>query len=73
MLVQRDGRIFAVLGVCSFLAARFCYCYLNFLLWLGKTAADCTAVENHGGECDAMILAAAQATFWPTLVFDVCS
>ena len=20
-----------------------------FLLWLGKTAADCTAVENHGG------------------------
>ena len=32
-----------------------------FLLWLGKTAADCTAVENHGGDCDAMILVAAQA------------
>ena len=30
MLVQRGGRIFSVLGVCSFLAARFCYCYLIF-------------------------------------------
>ena len=26
MLVQRGGRIFSVLGVCSFLAARLCYC-----------------------------------------------
>ena len=43
-----------------------------FLLWLSKTAADCTAVENHGGDCDAMILAKAQAIFWPTRVFDVC-
>ena len=30
MLVQRGGRIFSVLGVCSFLAARLCYCYLIF-------------------------------------------
>ena len=34
-----------------------------FLLWLGKSAADCTAVENHGENCDAMILAAPQAIF----------
>ena len=44
-----------------------------FLLWLGKTDADCTTVKNHGGDCDAMILAAAPAIFWPTLVFGVCS
>ena len=30
MLVQRESRIFSVLGVCSFLAARFCCCYLIF-------------------------------------------
>ena len=28
MSVRRGGRIFSVLGVCSFLAARLCYCYL---------------------------------------------
>ena len=32
-----------------------------FLLCLGRTAGVCTAVENHGGgECDAMIFAAAR-------------
>ena len=31
MFVQREGRIFSVLGVCSFLAARFCYyCYIIY-------------------------------------------
>ena len=30
MFVQREGRIFSVLGDASFLAARFCYCYLIF-------------------------------------------
>ena len=39
-----------------------------FLLCLGRTAAGCTAVENHGGGvvmpcCDTMIFAAAQAIF----------
>ena len=35
-----------------------------FLLCLGRTAADCPAVKNHGGGgCDAMIFAAAQAVF----------
>ena len=44
-------------------------------IWLDKTVADCNAVENHGGGggCDAMIFAAAQAIFWPTRVFGVCS
>ena len=42
-----------------------------FLLCLGKTA-DCPAVENHGGDSDAIIFAAAQAIFWPTRVFGVC-
>ena len=45
-----------------------------FLLCLGRTAADCTAVENHGGGgCDAMIFAAAQAILWPTRVSGICS
>ena len=39
-----------------------------FILCLGRTAADCPTVENHGGRimmyCDAMIFAAAQAFFW---------
>ena len=43
-----------------------------FLLCLGRTAADCPAVETYGGGgCDAMIFAAAQAIFWPTRVLDV--
>ena len=33
MLIQRGGRIFSVLEVCSFLAVRFCYCYLVFLYY----------------------------------------
>ena len=44
-----------------------------FVLCLGRTDADCSAVENHGGDCDAMIFAAAQAIIWPTRVFYVCS
>ena len=45
-----------------------------FLLCSGKTTADCPAAKNHGGGgCDAMIFAAAQAIFWPTRVFGVCS
>ena len=46
---------------------------LYFLLCLGRTAADYPAVENHGGDYDAMIFAAAQAIFWPTRAFGVCS
>ena len=45
-----------------------------FLLFLGRTAADYDAVENHGGgDCHAMIFAAAKAIFWPTRVFGICS
>ena len=46
-----------------------------FLLCLGRIAADCPAVENHGGGagCDAMIFAAAQAIFWSTRVYGICS
>ena len=40
--------------------------YYYFLLCLGRTAADYVAVENHGGgNCHAMIFAAARAIFWP--------
>ena len=47
---------------------------LYYLLCLGRTAADCSAVKNHGGGgCDAMIFAAAPAIFWPTRVFGICS
>ena len=51
MLIQREGRILSILGVCSY-----------FLLCLGRTAAGYAALENHGGgDCDAMIFAAARA------------
>ena len=45
-VLRRGGRILSILGVCSFLATRFCYC---ILLCFGRTVADCPAVENHGG------------------------
>ena len=59
MLVQRGGRILFILGVCYFLAARFCLCYLIFLLYLDRTVHDYPAVENHGGgacDCDAVVI-----------------
>ena len=77
MLVQRGGRIFSVLGVCSFLAARFCYCYLIFYYGWAKPLLIVLLSKIMGGDCDAIILAAAQAIFWPTrvilvFVLDVC-
>ena len=36
MLVQRGGRILSILGVCSFLAARLCYCYFIFYYVLAE-------------------------------------
>ena len=73
MLVQRGGRIFSVLGVCSFLAARSCYCYLIFYYSWAKPLLIVLLSKIVRGDCDAMILAAAQAIFWPTRVFGICS
>ena len=63
MLVQREGRIFSVLGVCSFLAARFFYCYLISYLGWAEPLLVVLLSKIMGGDCDAMILAAAQAIF----------
>ena len=73
MLVQRGGRILSILGVCTFLAARFCYCYLIFYIGWAKPQLIVLLSKIMGGDCDAMILAAAQAIFWPTRVFGICS
>ena len=43
MLVQRGGRIFSVLGFCSFLAARLCYCYLIFYYGTATSASKSLA------------------------------
>ena len=68
MLVQREGRIFSVPGVFSFLAARFCYCYLIFYSGWAKPLLIVLLSKIMGGDCDAMIPAAAKAIFWPTRV-----
>ena len=74
MLVQRESRIFSVLAICSFLAARFCYCYLIFYYGWAKPLLIVllSKIMGGGGDCDAMILAAAEEIFWPTRVFGVC-
>ena len=60
MFVQREGRIFSVLEVCSFLAARLCYCYLIFYYMVGQNRCwlYCYRKSWGGGGCDAMIFAA---------------
>ena len=73
MLVQRGGRIFSILGVCSFLAARFYCCYLIFYIGWAKPQLIVLLSKIMGGDCDAMILAAAKAYFWPFRVFGICS
>ena len=73
MLVQRGGRILSILGVCSFLAARLCYCYLIFYYVWAEPLLIVLLSKVMGGGCDVMIFAAAQAIFWPTRVFGVCS
>ena len=73
MLVQRGGRIFSILGVCSFLAARFCYRYIIFYYGWAKPQLIVLLSKIMGGDCDAMILDAAQAILWPTRIFGVCS
>ena len=73
MLVQRGARILYSRSL-FFSSGPFLLLLYYFLLCLGRTAADCPAVKNHGGgDCDAMIFAAARAIFWPTGVFGVCS
>ena len=69
MLVHGGGRIFSVLGVCSFRAARFCYCYLIFYNGWAKLLLIVLLSNIMGGNYDAMILAAAQAIVWPTEFF----
>ena len=73
MLVQRGGRIFSVLGACSFLAARFCYCYFVFYYDWAKPLLIVLLSKITGEDCDAMILAAAKAISWPTWFFYLCS
>ena len=74
MLIQRGGRILSILGVFFFSSDPLLLLLSYFLRCLGRIAADCPAVENRGGGGgDAMIFAAAQAIFWPTRVFGVCS
>ena len=68
MLVQQGDRIFSVLGVCSFLAARFCYCYIIFYYGWAKPLLIVLLSKIMGGDFDAMILATAQAIF----VLDIC-
>ena len=72
MLIQLGGRILSILGVCSFLAARFCYCYLIFY-YVWEEPLIVLLSKIMGGDCDAMIFAAALAIFWPTRVIGVCS
>ena len=73
MLVQRGARILYSRSL-FFSSGPFLLLLYYFLLCLGRTAADCPPVKNHGGgDCDAMIFAAARAIFWPTRVFGVCS
>ena len=56
-----------------FLAVRFCYCYLIFYYVWAEPLLTVLLSKIMGGGCDAMIFAAAQAIFWPTRVFGVCS
>ena len=65
MFVQWEDRIFSVLGDCSFLAARFCYCYLIFYyVWAEpRLIVLLSKIMGGGGGCDAMIFAAANANF----------
>ena len=76
MLVQRGGRIYSVLEVCSFLAARFCYCYIIFYYGWAKPLLIVLLSKITRGGCDAMILAAAQANSgqfgFLVFVLDVC-
>ena len=60
-------------GSLFFLAARFCYCYITFYYGWAKPLLIVLLSKIMGGDCDAMILAAAQAIFWPTRVFGICS
>ena len=73
MLIQRGGRILSILGVCSFLAARFCYCYLIFYYVWAEALLIVLLSKIMGEDCDAMIFAATQASFWPTRVLGPCS
>ena len=63
MLVERGGRIFSALGVCSFLAARLCYRYLIFYYgWAKPMLIVLLSNIMGGGDCDDMILATASAS-----------
>ena len=73
MLIQLGDRILSILGVCSFLAARFCYCYIIFYYVWAEPLLIVLLSKIMGGCCDAMIFATAQAIFWLTRVFGVCS
>ena len=73
MLIQRGGRIISILGVRSFLAARLHYCYLIFYYVWAEPLLIVLLSKIMGGDCDAIIFAAAQAIFWPTRVFGICS
>ena len=72
MFVQWEDRIFSVLGDCSFLAARFCYCYLIFYyVWAKPRLIVMLSKIMRGGGCDAMIFAAEHKQFPGQLRFSV--
>ena len=55
MLIQRGGRILSILGVGSFLAARFCYCYLIFYYVSAEPLLIVLLSKIMGEDCDAVI------------------
>ena len=58
MLIQRGGRILSILGVCSFLAARFYCCHLTFYyVWAEPRLAVLLSKIMGGRGGDAMIFA----------------
>ena len=49
------------------------YCHIIFYYGWAKPLLNVLLSKIMEGDCDAMILAAAQAIFWPTWIFlDVC-
>ena len=83
--VDQAGRPHSLYSrVCSCLAARFYYCCIIFsYVWAEPRLIMLLSKIMGGGivmprsspqhDCDAMILAAAKAIFWPARVFGICS
>ena len=72
MLIQRGERIFSILGVRSFLAARLYYCYLVFSsVWAEpRLIVLLSKIIGGGLWCHDL---RRSTSFWPTRVFCFCS